>query len=336
MNGKYVSVIILLFCFESMFGISDTLVFKGGNVIVGEIKKMEKGILEIDASFGDENFKIKWLSVSEIYTESKFLINVRDKIYEGRIASVSEQKVKVFDQDSIYTICALDEIVYLTQVKNGFSNRFSAAAELGFNLSKAQNLRQFSIRSSAAYKGNKWTLEASYNIIRSSQDDAEPIKRTDGLLNYRHLLFRKWYGIATMSTLSNTEQLLDLRANSQLGLGNFLYSSNKAYWGVKTGLNNNLEKFSNETDNRNSWEGYLGTELNLYNVGDVDLLFVFMGYSGLTDTRRYRTDMNLDLKYDLPLDLFIRLGISFNYDNRPAQNASDTDYIIRTGIGWEW
>ena len=63
---------------------------------------------------------------------------------------------------------------------------------------------------------------------------------------------------------------------------------------------------------------------------------MFLGYSGFTEKGRLRADTNFDLKYDLPFDLFIRFGFSLNYDNRPASNASDTDYILRTGIGWEW
>ena len=102
------------------------------------------------------------------------------------------------------------------------------------------------------------------------------------------------------------------------------------------GVNNNLEKFLNESNSRTSWEGYLGTELNLYDVGDINLTFGYMGYTGLTKKGRYRADINFDLKYNLPLDFFIRTGISFNYDNKPANSASKTDYVIRSGIGWEW
>lgn len=317
-------------------GQSDTLVFDSGNKVIGEIKKMEKGVLEIDVPYGDEDFKVKWLSIKEIHTESKFVVSIKEKLYRGRIASIGDQRIKVFDNDSIYTTCSLNEIVYLNQFKEGFANRFSAAIEAGFNLTKAQDLRQFSLRSSVSYKTDKWTADVAYNILRSSQNDVEPVSRTDGLLNYRRILTKNWYLIGTIATLSNTEQLIDLRANSQLGIGKFIISSNKAYWGLKAGFNNNLERFANETTNRNTWEGYLGSEVNLYDTGDLELKLVFMGYAGLTETGRYRADINFDTKYELPLDLFIRLGISLNYDNEPAQNASDTDYIVRTGIGWEW
>ncbi|MEM1339903.1 MAG: DUF481 domain-containing protein [Bacteroidota bacterium] len=315
---------------------SDTLVFDSGNKMIGEIKKMEKGVLEIDAPYGDENFKVKWLNIKEIYTTSKFVVSIADELFHGRIASTETQSIKVFDKDSIYANCSLDEIVYLIPFKEGFSNRFNAAIEVGFNLTKAQNLRQLSLRSSIGYTTDKWGADLAYNIIRSDQDNAEVVSRTDGLFNYRRILTKSWYLIGTVATLSNTEQLIDLRANSQLGVGKFILSSNRAYWGIKIGVNNNLERFTNATSNRNTWEGYLGSELNLYDTGDLELVLDFMGYYSLTESGRYRADINFDTKYELPLDLFIRLGVSLNYDNRPAQNASETDYIVRTGIGWDW
>ena len=61
-----------------------------------------------------------------------------------------------------------------------------------------------------------------------------------------------------------------------------------------------------------------------------------MFYPSITDPGRLRTDSNLDLKYELPMDFYINLGISFNYDNRPAEGASEIDYVFYTGFGWEW
>ncbi|GAA4812904.1 DUF481 domain-containing protein [Litoribaculum gwangyangense] len=328
--------LIFLLCINISFAVSDSLVFNGGTALVGEIKKMEKGVLEIDIPYGDENFKIKWQSIKEIYTKSQFLVSADGKVIYGRLESISDGKVKIFDESETYLICNLSDIVYLAQLKDGFDNRFTATLEAGFNLFKARDMQQFSLRSSAGYHEDKWSVNATYNIIRSSQNETESIKRTDGLLDYKRLLFKNWFGILTISTLSNTEQLIDIRANSQLGVGNYIYSSNKAYLILKIGINNNLERFSNIDESFNSWEGSLSTELNLYAVDGLELSFNYMGYSGLTEKGRYRADLNLDLKYDLPLDLFIRAGFVFNYDNQPAINSVQTDYVFRTGIGWEW
>ena len=100
MNKTHIAMILFMLCSQGIFSQSDTLVFNSYNKVVGEIKKLERGILEVDAQFVDENLKIKWLSIKEIYTQSKFIVNIKDKTYQGRISSISNEKVKVFDVDT--------------------------------------------------------------------------------------------------------------------------------------------------------------------------------------------------------------------------------------------
>jgi len=338
MKSLKIYFIIILFFLTTgqVLSNADSLIFKNGNIVVGEIKGMERGVLEIDADYGDENFKIKWLNVKEIYTQTQFLIRLNKNIHRGRLATLPNGKIEVISQDSTLITCSMEEIVYLTQIEEGFANRFSADIEVGFNLTRDQNLRQFSSRSSIGYKADRWLADASYNQLRSTQDEADDISRIDGEANLRYLLLRTWYGIMSYSVLSNNEQNLDLRNNIQVGVGKFLYSTNKSYWSVKIGYNHNNEQFTNESSSRNSSEAYFGTIINLYDVGDLELWAEYIGYSGLSDFKRYRSDTNIDVKYDLPLDFFIRTGFSINYDNQPAFGATNTSYILRTGIGWEW
>ena len=59
--NKYVGIVFIMYlsmCFT--YGQTDTIVFQGGNRVIGEVKNMQKGVLEIDVPSGDENFKIKF------------------------------------------------------------------------------------------------------------------------------------------------------------------------------------------------------------------------------------------------------------------------------------
>ncbi|WP_105045558.1 DUF481 domain-containing protein [Polaribacter gangjinensis] len=332
---KYYTILFLFLGFQSMVSQSDTLVFNTGNKMIGEIKKMEKGVLEIDVPYGKENFKIKWSDIKEIYTSNKFLVTVNTKLYRGKIATVISEKVKIFDKNEEFIVCDLKNILFINEVNEVLKNRFSASLEMGFNLTKSQNTQQFSLRSSLGYKTDKANIEVSYSVLTTNQNESEPAKRTDGLINYRRILINRWYAIGSVVTLSNSTQKIDIRANTQIGVGNYIFANSKGYWGVKSGVNNNLEKFANNFSTLNSWEGYLGSELNLYDMEDFNLALVLMNYSSFTDSGRYRADITFDIKYDLPLNLFVKAGISFNYDNKPTLGASTSDYILRTGFGWE-
>ncbi|OQX78479.1 MAG: hypothetical protein B6D61_05360 [Bacteroidetes bacterium 4484_249] len=139
-----------------------------------------------------------------------------------------------------------------------------------------------------------------------------------------------------MSFLSNTEQKLDLRTVGKLGIGKYVIHNNHTYWGFEGGGTYNNENYWDKTDDKESWEGYFGTELNMFDIGDLSLLTKAMAYPSITEAGRWRADFNFDMNYDLPLDFYIKLGFSLNYDNRPVEGASETDYVLHTGFGWEW
>jgi len=86
---------------------------------------------------------------------------------------------------------------------------------------------------------------------------------------------------------------------------------------------------------RNSLEGFGGLEFNIFDIGDLDLKTSYMGYISITESPRFRSDFNFDIKYDFPLDFFINLGFTLNYDSRPIPGASTIDYVLQTTIGWE-
>lgn len=185
-------VVILLACSFAAFGQTDSLVFEKGHYIIGTIKKMERGVLEIDAPYGDGNFRVKWLDIKEIYTESKFVISVDKNIYRGQLASTNGRNLKIFEEDSVLYTTTFEDIVYITPLKEGFKDRFSAAIEVGFNMTRAQNLKQFSNRISAGYRTGKWVADITYNGLRSSQDNIENVERHDGQFNFRYLLIKNW------------------------------------------------------------------------------------------------------------------------------------------------
>ena len=104
---------------------------------------------------------------------------------------------------------------------------------------------------------------------------------------------------------------------------------------MQAGASFNNEAYSDETATRKSGEGFFGTELNMYDIGDLSLLTNLVVYPSITESKRWRIDYNFDTKYDLPLDFYIKLGFTLNFDNQPVEGASKTDYVFQTSFGWE-
>lgn len=329
-------IAITLFSFKASAQ-KDSIRFSNGDLIVGEIKSMQRAVLYIETKYSENDFEIEWKEVEWIKTQSHFLIilNTGDK-YFSDLEHLNDSTLKIETGGTNHITCKYQDIFYMNSYDETFKDRFNAEIAVGYDLAKAKNLRAFSLRSAIGYEAENWSTDVSFNSLQSNQDSTDQIKRIESELNYRYILGRKWYVISSMTTLSNTEQKLDLRLNGQVGFGRFFIRTNKAYWGTKLGANRNNEQYSNDTEDRASWEAYFGTELNLYDIGDLSLLLNIMAYRGINEQGRWRSDATFDAKYDLPLDFFVRLGASLNFDNQPAQGASRTDYIIQTTFGWEW
>jgi len=331
---------------------TDSLVFYNGNYVVGEVKSMSRGVITVETDYSDSDFKIEWEKIKEIYTVTYFLITTSDgSRYNGHVNTTAPGKIMIITDEGQQVEAAHDDIVWLDDVDQGFWSQLYASIDVGFDMTKANNFSQFSTRATLGYLAKRWNLDATYNTLFSRQDDVADIDRTDGGVSFKYFLPRDWYPLASVDFLSNTEQKLDLRTTGKAGLGKFVIHTNYTYWGFSVGANYNNETFLPNTTTdingndstytepgRQSWEGFIGTELNLFDIGDLNLATKIFAYPSFTEAGRWRTDFNFDAKYEMPFDddFYIKLGVTFNYDNRPIEGASETDYVLHTGFGWQW
>ena len=315
----------------------DSLVLKNGDVIVGEIKSMDKGVLTIETDYSKKDFTVEWDGIKEIFSKSHFLVTLKNgQRINGTVESAEAgKKIIINGDDGSKTATTLEEMVFLKGLKSDFWSRAYASLDVGLSFTKANNLKQYNVRSKFGYLADKWQMDLFYDDTRSSQDSVAETKRTEGGVSAKYFLQKDWYLAASLNFLSNTEQAIDLRATGKLGAGKYIVHTNKQYWGLGAGLSFNKESFTNGTANRNSIEGYFGSELNLFDIGDLNLLSNIWVYPSFTENGRWRTDFMFDAKYDLPLDFYIKLGFTLSYDNRPAVKGKETDYVLAFSIGWE-
>jgi len=336
---RFLLSLILLCISLSAQAQKDTLFLADHTVIIGEVKGLEKGVISIETAYSDEDFKIEWDKVERLHTTNEFFISVQPgKQYVGHLSSANSQRIYIINNKDTLTRIKQDKIVFLKEVERQFLDRLHAAISLGLNLAKAQDLVEFSMRSRVTYRAKRWSLAAKYNAIRSSRENTEPVKRIEASLGYDYFIGRNWFTVTSIALLSNTAQDLNLRTLATLGIGKYLVQTNSWYWGFKAGISYNNETYNtpNAPITNNSGEAFLGTELNLYNFGDFNLLTHAVIYPSLTQHGRVRLDYGIDLQYDLPLNFFIKLGFTFNYDNQPVKQANSSDYIFQTTLGWDF
>ena len=68
------TILLLIFISLCVYAQNDSLVFKNGNIIVGEIKSMDRGVVVVSTDYSDSDFKIEWDKIITIRTVSIFFI----------------------------------------------------------------------------------------------------------------------------------------------------------------------------------------------------------------------------------------------------------------------
>jgi hypothetical protein len=114
-------------------------------------------------------------------------------------------------------------------------------------------------------------------------------------------------------------------------LGRFVALTNKLLWGLNVGVNLNFESFSDLTPDNESTELYIGSQFDMFDFSDWSLKTNINVFPSLSESGRWRVDYYLDIKWDLPLDFYIKTNFQFNYDNRAAVSGSEFDYVWTTG-----
>ncbi len=336
-TSSFFFIIVFLFALLELSAQTDSLILMNGNYIVGEVKDMDRGVLVMKTDYSDSDFKIEWEGIKEIHTQTSFLITLSNgRRFNGRLESIGDGKTAILIDEGGREEVNLEEIVYLKSVDETFASRLYASVDVGFSLTTARNLRQSNLNAKLGYLARRWSTSLSYSLVTSNQEETDPIRRAEGGLSFRYFLPRDWYALASVSTFSSTEQKVNLRTMTSLGLGKYLIHTNQVYWGLGAGFNFNNETFSSDAPDRRSLEGYFGTELNMYDVGDFNLFSRAVAYPSLTEAGRWRAEVAINTKYDLPWDFYIRLGFNLNFDNQPVEGGGGTDYVVQWGVGWEW
>ena len=331
-----------LFVLASLFSFwaaaqHDTLWVKNGNVLYGEIKKLSFGVLILETDYSDSDFTIEFDQVERLSVERDCRITLTGgrRLY-GHIRSEQPGSFTVAPEEGGREVFPLGTLSSVHPLKDELLKRFTGNIDIGFTLTKANNLRQFNVGGGARYRGMYWQSDWDISTMISRQDSVEQVQRTNSTLSVVRLVGERWFLYSSASFLSNTEQALDRRLGLHLAGGNYLVLTNKMVLGIIAGFNHNIERFSGETANRNSLELYLSGGLNLFDVKDFRLNTRLDVYPSLSEKGRLRSDYVLDAKWDLPLDFYVKFGFQFNYDNQSSISGSDFDYIFTSGLGWEF
>jgi hypothetical protein len=318
----------------------DTLYTSSNNVLYGEIKSMSKSVLTFDTDYADSDFKVDWDEVVGLSSSTKLVVYTSDgERYYGLMRYYPNEEKTVFIT-SVLTKheTTLDKIVQIGTLNSSFLERITISIDAGYSYSKASNLSQFSMTGRVSYNADNWRLAGGFNNVATSQDGIEPTTRNEANIDFTRVILGNAFAFAGMEFLENSEQQLDLRTTSKLGVGYYFVRTNGWFLQGAAGMANANEKYAGDNPStQNSFEGLTSLELDAYDIGDISFHAKVNAFPSFSTKNRIRVNSNISFKWDLPLDFYVKASFIHNYDNKPLVEGVDkSDFVFQTGIGWEW
>jgi hypothetical protein len=320
---------------------TDVVYMDNGNVIIGEVKKLERGLLEFSVDDVKGRLRIEWEHVVRLTSDQQLDIDVGlGRFYLGSLIESSADGKLCIKTGAAELEVELVDVVLIAPIKDSFWKRLEADVTAGFSFTKASDIVQFNLGGSATYRTVKAFSNISLNTIITSKADSG--EKTNSDLRASHLRFfkRKWFYLGSAGANRNDEQGIDFRGNLAGGAGRRLLHSNRSILLVSASLSANRE-YTSDGRKTNNLELAVGTNALAFrhDTPKLEMRSDLTVFVNLTTQGRYRVDYDGLASIELVIeDLFWDISqVYYRFDSDPsATAASRHDYGFVTGLRYKF
>lgn len=338
MNKATIHIILFLVLIfsaqiEGLAQKTDSIVHINGNILTGDFKKMEYGIITWKMQ-GMGTIDVEEPFVSTIISQKQFEIIMKNGLiyYSSFEASDSTGEVIVKSGSEKIPI-KIDDIIEIHPIKRSFWMRFSGNVSLGANFAKSSNLTTIAFSGNLDYRYQKSYFNLIWNLNLSYQTDSLVTNNSEIDLSWQRLFKKQWSSLVGIGTSQNLQLGIRRRYNVTLGTVKDISNStwSRLYLaGALTGINE--ISYDANTPATQDLAGVIRFGYNIYKYtspkislqSNINYIPYFTGDS------RYRASLNLNPSISIWNNNF-KVGINFYYtydSNPPEGSLSNEDYGI--------
>jgi hypothetical protein len=335
---------LILFCCQSpsLFAQkNDTLYFRNGDRISGEIRKYKYGYLTYK-TYGVGTVDVKYDKISTFFSRKSFDIIMKEgsRRFGSFDTSNVDQVVKIITtNDTLLT--PFIEIVEFTPIKKRFWSRLSGSIDLGFSYTKANTISQLTFSSDVKYTERNYLVRMnlySLNSIQTNQDNLRT-QKNDATLYYYRRLRGNWLGFGSGSAEQNSELGLQLRLQTGAGIANEIIHTNSNNLITGVGFFYNSETSTDTTGQRINYDLSASVQyrLFLFHRPEISLTSTLYVFPSLSVKNRYRLNYDIDFQFKIIADMYLSFSFYINYDSKPPSTGSATDdYSFTSSFGYKF
>jgi hypothetical protein len=316
---------------------TDVIILANGDRVTGEIKKVDRGLLELKTDFMG-TINIEWEHIKEVTSQYAFQVELTSGArYLGSIEPADDGKLGV---TGAYSQIETDviEVVKVTPIEDKFWDRVKASIDFGFSFKRANRVTDYNLAAEATYRVEKYSALVGYDSSLNSTQSVETTQRNVVNTRVNRFLENRWSVMGLAQFTQNQELGLDLRAIWGGGVGKaFIQTNNTILTVLAAGLYNR-EKFVGEESYQNSIESLGGLTFQAFKFSDpeVDITSNLFGIPSISDWGRVRLEFDVKLRWEIFKDFYWSASAFDSFDSRPPEGTEKNDFGVSTSIGYRF
>jgi hypothetical protein len=318
---------------------TDKVLLDNHDVMTGEIKKLDYAKLSYKTDAAG-TVQLRWDKIYQIKSDKYFEIILSDGIkYFGTLnITPDEEKYKILVITSTDSLeLDMNQIVELTPIKNRFWTRLDGSLDMGISYTKASDVKQWNGSFQIEYRPIKSLTQFTTNSILTDQPDRDRNSKQDVTLMFQRFIKGKFAYTGFTGIQQNSELGIKLRSAVGVGMSKNWLRSNLTRLMSTLAVIVNQENTYEESSKTQNIEGLIKIEYRIFRYRDpeINLTSYFDFYPSFTISGRYRTDSNIQLKYEIFNNFYLGGTFYNTYDSKPPEGAnSGRDWGITTSIGY--
>lgn len=318
---------------------TDTVYFKNGDKLTGEVKSLKRGQLNLN-TVATGTIGIEWNKIANIVSKQKIQIEVNDgRRYFGALTSSEKSSSLRIMTDSGPLVLDMSTIVVMTPIEGVGINALDVDLSLGYDFAKAGGVKHATLGITMDYRSLIRIESIRFNTVLTDSDTQEASRRTNLGLQHTRLWRNRWFSTGNLTFDQNDELDLNLRTSLGGGGGRYFVQSNTVLFSLEAGLQFSVEDLVGEADETRSLESTFTANWDwfLFDDPELDWSTRLQVIPSLTESGRVRGELETSLAWELIGDLDWEVSFYGSWDNQPqSPDGATSDYGVNTALSYDF
>ena len=316
---------------------TDVVTMRNGDAVLGEIKWLDVGILEFSTD-AMSTVHVKWSRITTAQSDKRFEIALSDgAVHFGSLRSTASDSIIIVAEDGVFAT-PTQSIVRLNRMGARFRDAVDGEIDVGFGFTQQNSKVDANLDGEVRYPRHANLSQLDFGGTYGQQEGTEDILRLQGSIRHIRQYGRRWLYLGFAEASHNSQLDLEYRAGGGGGWGRLVVDSNRYAFGAWIGAGLLRERYT-EQEGANTVPGIGSAQLQVF-IWDpmkTQVASTFMVMPILNDLGRWRLTFLLSLQRELIKDVYLKISLNEQFDNRPPLvDASKNDFNVTMSIGWSF